>query len=288
MNGRVLGTTRLVDSGASSARWDLVLLGDGYASGEIANYERHVDEVVDGILSTAPFDELRPAINIHRVNVVSDQSGASDLCANIQRSTFFGAKFCDRGLQRLLTANVMTAVDVADDEVPQWNALLMVVNSDMYGGSGGAVPVFSAAPEALEIALHEMGHAHFRLADEYPYWSGCDETGRDRYTGSEPAEVNVTTNARGAKWNSRITGGVPLPTMQNPDCTRCDDRSSTFAPDVIGAFEGARYFKCGIYRPAHNCRMRNLGAPFCAVCQDAIRATLAPFKPRGKRRAVGK
>lgn len=288
MNGRVLGTTKLVDNGSSASRWDLVLLGDGYASGEISQYEMNVRDVVDGILATKPFDELRAAINIHRINVVSDQSGASDLCTNVTRSTFFGAKFCDRGLPRLLTANAMAAVDVADDEVPQWNALLMIVNSQTYGGSGGAVPVFSAAPEALEIALHEMGHAHFRLADEYPYWSSCAETDRNRYTGAEPAEINVTTDPRGTKWRSRITANAALPTMQNPDCTQCDERPNPVAPDVIGTFEGARYFKCGIYRPAYNCRMRTIGVPFCAVCQDAIRATLAPFRPGRKRRAVGK
>jgi hypothetical protein len=45
----------------------------------------------------------------------------------------------------------------------------------------------------------------------------------------------------------------------------------------VGAFEGARYFHCGIYRPEFNCKMRVLSLPFCAVCQRRIRQTLTPF-----------
>jgi hypothetical protein len=51
----------------------------------------------------------------------------------------------------------------------------MIVNSDQFGGTGGAVPVCSVAGGAVDIALHEMGHSYFGLADEYPYLRGCDE-----------------------------------------------------------------------------------------------------------------
>jgi hypothetical protein len=45
---------------------------------------------------------------------------------------------------------------------------MLIVNSTVYGRSGGSVGVFSRAPQAQEIALHELGHlVPFRLAGEY-------------------------------------------------------------------------------------------------------------------------
>src|SRR5262249_37793453 len=44
---------------------------------------------------------------------------------------------------------------------------------------------------------------------------------------------------------------------------------------------GANYFHCGAYRPSFDCKMRNLSAPFCAVCRRVIRETLTPLLPDG-------
>jgi hypothetical protein len=64
--------------------------------------------------------------------------------------------------------------------------------------------VFSKAPGADEIAIHEMGHTAFGLADEYCCFAGCSsgETGHDSYTGGELAQPNVTANGDPAtiKW----------------------------------------------------------------------------------------
>ncbi|WP_055645501.1 M64 family metallopeptidase [Streptomyces venezuelae] len=57
----------------------------------------------------------------------------------------------------------------------------------------------------------------------------------------------------------------------------CDPQANPVAAGTIGAFEGAGYYHCGLYRPAFNCMMRNL-TPFCAVCQGVIRRTLLPFE----------
>ena len=46
---------------------------------------------------------------------------------------------------------------------------------------------------------------------------------------------------------------------------------------TVGAFEGVRYFHCGIYRPEFNGRMRALEFPFCAVYREVIHNTLCPY-----------
>jgi hypothetical protein len=126
-----------------------------------------------------------------------------------------------------------------------------------------------------------MGHTAFGLADEYESYVGCGsgEVGHDVYSGPEPVEPDVTidTNRSTIKWGHLIDPSTALPTTSNGNCTQCDPQPSPVPQGTVGAFEGARYFHCGIYRPEFNCRMRALGFPFCAVCQEVIRNTLSPY-----------
>jgi hypothetical protein len=169
-----------------------------------------------------------------------------------------------------------TALSTAGAQVSQWNAVSVVVNSTVYGGSGGAVGTFSLAPAAEEIALHELGHSAFRLADEYEYFRGCasGETDRNNHPVGELAEVNVTTSTDRAtlKWRNLVTAPeTPWPTTSNANCAQCDPRSSPVSAGTIGLFEGAHYHHCRAFRPEFNCKMRVLGEPFCAVCRERIR-----------------
>jgi hypothetical protein len=50
---------------------------------------------------------------------------------------------------------------------PDWDEILVLVNSTTYGGSGGAIGVFSNDFYAVEVAQHEFGHTFMHLADEY-------------------------------------------------------------------------------------------------------------------------
>ena len=165
------------------------------------------------------------------------------------------------------------------DAVPEMNATLMIVNTNRYGGSGGRdVAVVSRAQNAYQVALHEMGHSHFFLGDEYSSF-------RERYQGPEPPEANVAMNLEPVKWKEFLSPGTTVPTITNPDCS--DARSSAVPAGTVGAFEGARYYGCGLFRPQYSCRMRNVTDEFCVVCQSTIRRVLAPFKPK-KQRSAGR
>jgi hypothetical protein len=285
-DGRVLGTTKIVDNGSAAERWNLVFLGDGYQDSEIAGYGADVQRTVDALFRTRPFDTVRTGINVFRVDVTSTDSGADDpaACGGSGRTarTYFDASFCNNGIQRLLLADTVTALTVAGEQVPEWHAALMVVNSPIYGGSGGAVGVFSLASGAEEIALHEMGHSAFSLADEYPSYLGCGiDIDRDHHPGFEPFEANVTVNTDRAtlKWRYLVAQTTPIPTTSNADCTQCDPQPDPQPTGTVGLYEGAHYYHCGAFRPEFNCKMRELGPPFCAVCQQRIRTVLDPFVP---------
>jgi hypothetical protein len=285
-DGTVVGTTKLVDNGPDNLRWNLVIMGDGYQSGQLAQFASDVQSFVDTLFATAPFDALRRAINVHRVDVSSTDSGADDPTAcggtGAAPRTYFDGSFCNAGIKRLLEINNTTALTVAGAQVPQWNMAMVIVNSTIYGGSGGSVATFSLAPGANEIGLHEMGHTAFAFADEYEYWAGCGvDTDRNRHSNVEPAQPNVTVDANRAtnKWRDLIDAATAMPTTANADCGQCDPQANPVTAATVGAFEGADYYHCGAYRPQYTCRMRALNNPFCAVCQRTIHRKLDPYLP---------
>ena len=284
-DGTVVGTTQVVNNGPRAQRWNLVLLGDGYQVAQLGQYANDVQAFVDTLFATPPFDELRTAINVFRVDVSSTDSGADDPAAcggtGAVARTYFDASFCNSGARRLLLVNNATALSVAGAQVPEWHMVMVIVNSTVYGGAGGAVATFSVAPAANEIALHEMGHTAFGLADEYEYFLGCGvDTDRNRHPAVEPTEPNVTidSNRNTIKWRDLIAATTSMPTTTNADCTQCDPQPSPVGAGVVGAFEGAHYFHCAAFRPEFNCRMRALNDPFCAVCTRRIRQTLQPYR----------
>ncbi len=284
-DGSVIGTTQIVDHGPASLRYNLVLISEGYQAGEMSKFHNDAQDFVDHLFATVPFDAVGCAINVFRVDVSSTDSGADDPTAcggtGATKATYFDATFCGDGvIQRLLTVDSGSVINVVNVQVPQHHRILVIVNSSTYGGSGGSVGVTSVGGDWLDVGMHEMGHAVFGLADEYEYWSGCGESGHDTFSGPEPSEPNVTANSNRAtiKWASLIAGATPMPTTSNADCTQCDSQASPVAAGTVGAFEGARYFHCACFRPAYDCMMRNLSG-FCGVCIKRIQDTMAPFMP---------
>jgi len=281
-DGTVQGTTQVVSSGSPSNRWNLVLMSDGYQSTELAQYRQHVRDFIGALRATPPFDTRWGAINIYRVDVTSTDSGTDDpaTCADgttgsgASPRTFFDSTVCGFGIRRLLTVNTATAQNVALTEVPHYTRVMVMVNTTLYGGSGGSPAGafstgFQPAVTAHEVAIHELGHTGFGLTDEY---GGCIAGQPNRYTGPEPMEPNVTTITDRAttKWRDRIAASTALPTQSIGDCMVCGVPASPVPAGTVGLFEDAYYAHCGIYRPEYNCKMRDLGQPFCAVCRAAI------------------
>jgi hypothetical protein len=288
-DGSVVGTAKIVDHGPDSARWNLVIIGDGYQASELTQYHTDVQSCLMTLRTTPPFDELFFGINVHRIDVVSTDSGADDPIDPIDCAggtgatprTFFDATFCSVGpggrrLDRLLTIDTALAKSVASAQVPLRHQVLCIVNSSKYGGSGGDVPTFSTESQASEIGIHELGHSAFGLADEY----GGDGTGTPA---GEPMQPNVTrdTNRATNKWRDLIAAMTPMPSKCAPNCatSTCVPPASPPAAGEVGTYEGAIYSNCNTYRPLLDCYMRTLRQPFCPVCTRVIRQTLQPFLP---------
>ena len=285
-DGYVVGTTKVVDHGSETDRWDLVILGDGYQASELATYHQDVENFLTEFRVTPPFNELFCGINVHRVDIVSTDSGADEptvsgdcSSASTTPRTFLDAKFCSlfagSPLERLLTVDSTRALAIATAAVPLRNQVLVIVNSSKYGGSGGAVAICSTQSSSAKIAIHEMGHSAFGLADEY----GGNGSGTPA---GEPPQPNATrdTNRATNKWRDLVAATTPMPSSCDSTCTSstCVPPATPPAAGAVGTYEGAVYSNCNTYRPLPSCYMRDY-SPFCPVCSRVIRQTLAPFQP---------
>ncbi len=297
-DGTIIGLTQIRDRGAESLNWNLVITGDGFTSAEQSLFESSVDDFVNELLSTPPFDlEVDDMVNIFRLDVHSDESGADNpaTCDDgtspfggvaTTARTYFDAGFCNEidipvgqaSVRRLMYIDIDLVFDTVDLELPEWNAIVVIVNHAEYGGAGYDNAAVYALGASSAAAVHELGHSAFDLADEYDTYAGCSsgETTQDSYTGSEPDEPNVTINTDLAtlKWASYVDAATPIPTTQNPDCTQCDTQANPVSAGTVGLFEGAFHYHCGAYRPEYNCKMRESLEPFCAVCAGKIAGTV--------------
>src|SRR5215471_14747558 len=282
-DGSVLGSAQIFGAAPRNRAFNVVLLAEGFTATQQNDFNNACTAFVNAFRGTPPFDELSPAINIFRVNVSSTDSGADDPVAaggtGATVRTYFDATFGANNIRRLLVCNTTTALQVAAAQVPEFTVAVVVVNSTIYGGSGGGVGTYSLAGGATEIAIHEIGHTAFGLADEYPYYAGGNETGHDHHPPGEPSQPNVTLNTNRAtlKWGWAVAATTALPTMANPNCAQVDSRPSPVPTGTVGTFEGAHYYHCGAFRPEYNCKMQTLGIPFCHVCRQVIWNRIAPL-----------
>ena len=290
-DGKVIGATQILDAGYPESCFNLVLVAEGYRENELGTFAKDADHFVSGLFATQPFNRHKCAINVYRLDVASTQSGANDpmFCGGKGAipATYFDATFCTNGVRRSLTCNDALVLDVVSAYVPQYHSAQVIINSPIYGGSGGPVGASSTATHKddgtptdwREILIHEMGHSIFGLADEYEYLQGCeDDFGQDHWFKGEPAQPNITKSEKATgKWADLINTAT-LPTTKNADCKKCDPQPSP-GSSLIGTFEGAGTFHCGLYRPMFDCKMRHLGVPFCAVCSRVIDEFLTAYDP---------
>ena len=282
-DGSVVGITKIFDSGPPTARWNLVIVAEGYQAGELARFQTDANEARDALLAESPFDEpeITCGINVYRLEVTSDESGADKpACSDgggdgTTKRTYFDATFCADGeTQRLLSGDGELVESTVGSHLPQWHQILVIVNDPERGGAGGTVGWTSnSSADWRDVFIHELGHSAFGLADEYDYDDG------DAFAGPEPDEPNVSkvSDPASVKWSAQVTAGADDPTMDNSDCTTVNNDASPVATGIVGTFEGAQYWHCGLYRPRYACMMRETDDDFCPVCKKVIRDEMAQF-----------
>jgi hypothetical protein len=244
----LLEYTTLIDNGPSANRIDIVCVGDGYIESELVLYASHVENAIEDMFHTEPFARYATFFNVHRVDVVSSESGVdNDPVPGIYRDTALDMCFWCSGIERLLCVDVNKANDCASN-APDIDQVFAIANSTMYGGAGyttSDLATFSGGNiSAIDLAMHELGHSLGDLADEYHYGDGAV------YHGPEPAERNIS-----------ILDAVGMAASDTKWAQWLGDPGIGF-DGLVNTYEGAFYCQYGIYRPTVNSKMRALGRPF--------------------------
>jgi hypothetical protein len=248
--------TRVFGDRDPADAFDLVFVGDGYTSDDLATYSANVRSKWEELSAVEPFASYKQYFNVWQVDVVSNESGVDhDPTRGLLKDTALDMGFWCQGrdatTERLLCVNETKAKEYAAS-APQADQVIALGNTTKYGGAGGSVATAAGSnAQAGQIAIHELGHSIGGLADEYDY-------PYETYTGTEPRELNVTKDPTGAKWGTYL--GQPSPDG-----------------GVVAPVEGARYYKFGLYRPTANSIMRTLGKEFNSIGRDAM---IAAFKAK--------
>jgi hypothetical protein len=241
-------TETIINNGDAANRVDIAIMGDGYTAAEMEKYRNDVQSLITRFFDSEPFREYRNFFNVHRIDVVSSQSGADHPERSFFVNTALDATYNCQGTQRLICVNLTKANIILGNSVQfsQRDIAFVIVNDPEYGGSGGSIAVTSTHLEVLELILHELGHSFGLLADEYggPPPPVCNNT-------FEPSAANATkvTDRSLIKWNHWIDASTPIPTLSAFD-------------GVPGLYQGAVYCDAGLYRPTFGSRMRFLGRPY--------------------------
>ena len=247
-------------NGAPAARFSLVVMSDGYTAAEMPKYRAHLDKHLNVLWSIEPFRSYRNYINVYSVEIASRESGVScDPEVRVQRRTPLGANFtdgCSNPNARGILVDQNVAREYAKRATPAFDQILVITNTDTYGGIGGAVATTSGGNSlGVLITPHEIGHSLGRLQDEYTYRERGVPGGP--YKGGEPNSVHHTLlteeqmRAQQAKW-FRWLG----------------DESESGGR--IGRFEGGQYTTTGVWRPSKHSMMISIGYYFDQVSRERM------------------
>ncbi len=250
-----LGSNQNFASGQVGAnRVDIVFLGDGYTQPELGTYANRVNVLSAALMDSAPYNNYQNYFNIHRVDVVSNESGVDNDPIGVFRDTALNMAFSSSAGNNLLHIDLGQAAAYAQN-APDVDTIIALANSSKYGGTGFYASSVSTAPahsaSSPEIVKHEFGHGFGQLADEY-FAAGTT------YPGGEQSRANISVQTAeemltsGSKWASWFDFDSP----------------STNGP--VGVYEGAYHYQFGMNRPSPNSLMRSLGKPFNAPSREAV------------------
>ena len=281
--------TQLRAAGPVGTKRNLVILGDGFAAADQATYNNWIQTTLlgsSGAFGRDYFFEDASAWNIFRVNLESVDSGVSTrvydehgtpadgsddtITSDTTRNTALGIIFSGSWAHCWLEygTNSESRIKAALKKwVPDYNFVLIVLNTMGFGGCGGGGRAHVTLGSGWDVIAHEFGHGLGGLADEY-----CVD---GAYSGSEPGAVDLTidTNRATVKWGNFIAPSTPVPTGTG-DCAGYNQGTKPATWDDnqdVGLFEGGGTRKTGIFRPAITCRMRSNSPPYCPVCYNSFK-----------------
>ena len=298
-----------------------LIMADGFTADEKDAFEKEASDMMNYLMKLVPYSEFKNLTKAYTVFTPSNESGASrDLSyadymaqykaekekgeqGNVEidtKDTFFKCAFnqlsayYNYDYERLIEpscAGMQRAADIAKEYAPSYNQIIIISNSERYGGSGLSeqwgpyrpyyptttqssdtpakdetyfqevkginLAVASINSASKEVAAHEIAHALGNLADEY--WPG------EVFATENCPNMTQTSDASQVKWKDFLT---------------YSERTKN------GVFQYEGYSDAAAnswYRPSKgSCKMEALSYPnsgifyeFCEVCREGFRENMS-------------
>lgn len=283
-----LELNRPVDFAKKKNRIKLVLLGDGFRADEKDKFFKAANDMYKYLFSlpkglvpsksegeegsgakiktdngTTPFNYYYDFFVVVAVFTPSEESGScmKDKDAACPKNTVFKSYFNCMGIDRLPCLDPQghaMAQGLFAKFVPDWNISNVIINDPRYGGAGGNPSTTSLDSMANEVVAHELiGHNFAHLGDEY------DEPPYPGFPAGEEFNTTKVSDPKTVKWQDMIEASEERAKKRGVDVRKMKRALGAPVP-------GARYDKAGYFRPAKNCKMKELGQEFCPVCQRGI------------------
>jgi hypothetical protein len=99
----------IINIGSPANRVDIVILGDGYTAADMPKYKTDVQNAMTQFFNNEPFGEYRNFFNVHRVDVISSQSGADHPERALFVNTALDATYNCAQIQRLICVNLRSS-----------------------------------------------------------------------------------------------------------------------------------------------------------------------------------
>jgi hypothetical protein len=261
-------------NGDSEARFVLVVMSDGYTAADMPRYRAQLDKHLNVMWSIEPFRSYRNYINVFSVEIPSPESGITcDPEVREPRKTPLGSHFqggCTNPNARGILVNQEAARGYAKQATPHFDQILVLANTDTYGGIGGSVATTSGGNSlGVLITPHELGHSLGRLQDEYTYRERgvpggqyAARRGRGEAAGApaapaEPESIHHT-----------LLTEAQMRAQQQKWFRWLGDESESGG--TIGRFEGGMYSTTGVWRPSKHSMMISIGYYFDQVSRERM------------------
>jgi hypothetical protein len=307
--GFIKKSQTILRHGDSSKKFNIVILGDGFAVADMPVFDTYALLVKKALTTGKPFASLANRINVHKVSVVSTDSGISNCptCGSAMlKDTYFKTTGCWNGSPSgtfVGTASSERIYDAVETVIPQHDAHLVVtiVNCRHYGGS--APPelgmVFLTLPDLpvhtkkmfINLAKHESAHVIAKLCEEY---NPCNKRDPLRSYPNEATQAEL--DAGTVSWKhlalpSELDAKGQFKVIHrhgDPKTAACQPALTAAKLRSLGAFWGCHngspprtaadttpLDRCDargkpFYRAMADCRMRNIQSEFCRVCSSLI------------------
>lgn len=123
----------LFESGPTTVKVDLLILGDGYAASEMEKFHADAKRLTDALFAIEPFKKHRAGFNVRAVDLPSPASGVTDPRTGTWKKTPLGLAYNAFDSERYMLTFSDEAVREAAAQAP-YDALILLSNSRKYGG----------------------------------------------------------------------------------------------------------------------------------------------------------